>query len=487
MKLVHQINLAFGLSLVLILSVTAVLLHYVLLDHFIGTERNDLKTLSAAMSASITEAGDVAMSPFLSTGAVTQLNSNITGMQSVQLVTGEATSAPSTLIPADVEAFVTDFNGNVLSGTTLSVNGISGKVSSDTLTEAVPANLQQYTAVTSSSIKDLWKGTDGRYVMDVSPIPQGTLTLLTPMSKIKAIEQALLGRLILVICIVGAMMFMLSLFITKRLIQPLMNLKQELKKVKQRHFTDVQLVKAGGEIGAVAQTVYEMAGELNRFNEVQKQFFQNASHELKTPLMSIAGYAEGIRDGIFEGENVRKGLDVILGESGRLGKIVTEMTLLAKLDSEEDIFKPSKVSLNELLTETSERVNPLLVKKGLTLHIACPENKELFVMADQDKLLQALLNVVTNAARYAKEEIHITADLEKGKISLSVSDDGPGFPQELLPTLFHRFVKGKDGESGLGLAIARAIVERCGGLIQATNRKEGGAVISFGFPAAQRV
>ncbi|PIH58827.1 HAMP domain-containing sensor histidine kinase [Paenibacillus sp. LK1] len=487
MKLVHQINLAFGLSLVLILSVTAVLLHYVLLDHFIGTEKNDLKTLSAAMSASITKTGDLTMSPVLTTGtAVTMPNLNITGMQSVQLVTGEATSAPSTLIPADVEAFVTDFNGNVLSGT-LSVSGTTGMASSNTLTEAVPANLSKYTAVTSSSIKDLWEGTDGRYVMDVSPIPQGTLTLLTPMSKIKAIEQALLGRLILVICIVGAIMFLLSLFITKRLIQPLMNLKQELKKVKQRHFTDVQLVKAGGEIGAVAQTVYEMAGELNRFNEVQKLFFQNASHELKTPLMSIAGYAEGIRDGIFEGDNVRKGLDVILGESGRLGKIITEMTLLAKLDSEEDIFKPSKVSLNELLTETSERVNPLLVKKGLTLHIACPDNKELFVMADQDKLLQALLNVVTNAARYAREEIHITANLEKGKIALSVSDDGPGFPQELLPTLFHRFVKGKDGESGLGLAIARAIVERCGGLIQATNRKEGGAVISFGFPAAQRV
>ncbi|KOY17890.1 sensor histidine kinase [Paenibacillus xylanivorans] len=487
MKLVHQINLAFGLSLVLILSVTAVLLHYVLLDHFIGTEKNDLKTLSAAMSASITEAGDFAMSPVLSVGAVTLPNSNITGMQSVQLVTGEVASAPTTLIPADVEAFVTDFNGNVLSGTTLSVSGITGKVSRDTLTEAVPVNLQQYTAVTSSSIKDLWTGTDGRYVMDVSPIPQGTLTLLTPMSKIKAIEQALLGRLILVIVIVGAIMFLLSLFITKRLIQPLMNLKQELKKVKERHFTDVQLVRAGGEIGAVAQTVYEMAGELNRFNEVQKQFFQNASHELKTPLMSIAGYAEGIRDGVFEGENVRKGLDVILGESGRLGKIVTEMTLLAKLDSEEDIFKPSKVSLNGLLTETYERVNPLLVKKGLTLQIVCPENQELLIMADQDKLLQALLNVVTNAARYAKKEIHITASLEKGKIALSVLDDGPGFPQELLPTLFHRFVKGKDGESGLGLAIARAIVERCGGLIQAANRKEGGAVISFGFPAAQRV
>ncbi|OBZ18633.1 two-component sensor histidine kinase [Bacillus sp. FJAT-27264] len=486
MKLVHQINLAFGLSLALILSVTAVLLHYVLLDHFIGAQKDDLKSLSAAMSASISKTGTLSLSPVLSAEAVTLPNPDVTGMQPVQTVTGEAMAVQSTLIPAGVEAFVTDLNGNVLSGTS-PVNGTALKVNNNTLTEAVPANLGKYTAVTSSSIKDLWKGTDGRYVMDVSPIPQGTLTLLTPMSKIKAIEQALLGRLILVIFIVGAIMFLLSLFITKRLIQPLMNLKQELKKVKDRHFTDVKLVKGGGEIGAVAQTVYEMAGELNRFNLVQKQFFQNASHELKTPLMSISGYAEGIRDGIFEGENLRKGLDIILGESGRLGKIITEMTLLAKLDSEEDIFKPSEVSLNEMLMETSERVNPLLVKKGLTLHITCPEDKELFIMADEDKLLQALLNVVTNAARYAKKEIYIAASLDKGEIVLSVSDDGPGFPQELLPTLFHRFVKGKDGESGLGLAIARAIVERCGGLIQATNCKEGGAVISFGFPAARRV
>lgn len=200
--------------------------------------------------------------------------------------------------------------------------------------------------------------------------------------------------------------------------------------------------------------------------------------------MSIAGYAEGIRDGVFEGEGVYKGLDIILSESDRLKNLVTEMTLLAKLDSEEDIYQPSLVCLKDLLAETIERVNPMLVKKEITLHPSYDEHEQLIVRADQDKLLQAMLNVVTNAIRHADKNIYIHASAKKGRIEISVSDDGGGIPDELLPYLFHRFVKGKDGESGLGLAISRAIVERCGGLITAGNRKGGGAIFSLGFPIA---
>lgn len=96
--------------------------------------------------------------------------------------------------------------------------------------------------------------------------------------------------------------------------------------------------------------------------------------------------------------------------------------------------------------------------------------------------MQALLNVVSNATRYADQHIYIHASVKDGQALLSVSDDGPGISEDLLPYLFHRFVKGKDGESGLGLAISRAIVERSGGLISAGNRKDGGAVITMGFP-----
>ncbi|MFS0726432.1 sensor histidine kinase [Paenibacillus sp. 1P07SE] len=225
---------------------------------------------------------------------------------------------------------------------------------------------------------------------------------------------------------------------------------------------------------------------MNRYNKVQKQFFQNASHELKTPLMSISGYAEGIRDGVLEGERAAKGLDIIVSESSRMNKIVTEMTLLAKLDSEENSFQPTEVTIKDLITETIERMHPLLTTKELELQVEYPDqdHTKLAVYADRDKLLQALLNVVSNGARYARQTITIDIQLKKDNIHLIVLDDGPGIAEELIPFLFHRFMKGKDGDTGLGLAIARAIVERCGGLISAVNRKDGGAEIAIQLPGA---
>ncbi|MGG3509062.1 HAMP domain-containing sensor histidine kinase [Paenibacillus lautus] len=446
MKLVHQINLAFALSLILVLSVTAVVIHYVLLDHFIGTQRKDMQSIGAELSAK------------LETAAAQSLPIDSTPIA----VSGYAASRI-----ADVEVIIQDAQGNVVAP--------MAAAHSYPYTEMARITPEDTATFQIAAKSDM-------YLTEVTAVPQGTVTLITPISKIKAIEQALMGRLMLVFAVGGVIMVILSLFITKRLIKPLMLLREELKKVKERQFSEVQRVSASGEIGIVAESVYEMAGELERYNHVQKQFFQNASHELKSPLMSISGYAEGIRDGVFEGEEIRKGLDIIMSESSRMKNIVTEMTLLAKLDSEDDIFKATAVNLKELVEETIERVNPVLVKKGLFVHPSYGDNELLMVYADRDKLLQALLNIVSNGARHASKHIYIQAGIQNGRVLLTVSDDGEGISEELLPYLFHRFVKGKNGESGLGLAIARAIVERCGGLITAGNRKEGGAVISLGFP-----
>ncbi|WP_256703798.1 cell wall metabolism sensor histidine kinase WalK [Paenibacillus sp. FSL H8-0259] len=452
LKLVHQINFAFGLSLLLVLSITGVMIHFVLMDHFIGKEQEGLRTLGATLTASMQQLPAAAIS------AVPIEENKLFPVQYATLSSG-------------VQAIVTDQQGKVVSGTL----------------PAIPGQAQAVTgiaAVETGSLQSLWDGNDPRYLVQVNALPQGKLTLLTPVSRIKAIEQALLKRLILVFAASAAVMFLFSLFITRKLIDPLISLREELKKVKNRRFADVNLLRAGGEIGSVARTVYEMAGELHRFNRVQKQFFQNASHELKSPLMSISGYAEGIRDGIFEGEDVRRGLDIILGESGRLRDLVGEMTLLAKLDSEEDIFRAVECDLEELLSEAVERINPQLAARKLSLKTVISGDRGLMLRADRDKLLQALLNVLSNAARYADRKIDVHGYVSKGLITLTVSDDGPGIPQELLPSLFHRFVKGKNGDSGLGLAISRAIVERCGGKITARNCPEGGAVLTFEFPSA---
>ncbi|GIO32586.1 MULTISPECIES: sensor histidine kinase [Paenibacillus] len=448
MKLVHQINLAFGIALALVLTVAGFVLHYVLLDHLIGAQKDDLQAMSVEMTDTLRQ-------------------------EAIPMTKNISAALPISASTAGISAILTDDTGSI----------IAMSPSSDDIKNMKPlaAAVTNAEAVSVQKISD---GSDKNYITVDQLTPQGKLTLYTPMSKIRTIEQALLKRLLIIFGAAGLAMLIFSLFITKKFIKPLIRLRDELAKVKERRFADVTFIKAGGEIGSVAKSVCDMAKELNRFNQVQKQFFQNASHELKTPLMSISGYAEGIRDGVFEGENVRKGLDIILNESARLKKLVTEMTLLAKLDSEEDVFKEEEICVRELLTETVERMNPLLVKKGVTLHMEYGELKITALRADRDKLLQAMLNVVSNAARYARQNINIHAETREGQIVIRVSDDGPGIPEDLLPYLFHRFVKGKDGESGLGLAISRAIVERCGGLIRADNARRGGAVISLRFPGA---
>lgn len=523
MKLVYQINIAFAVSLILVLSVTGAVIHVVLMDHFIGAQKEDLKIMGAAMSARLSiepvsrtadgsaEAphttdpsaafpGDVDLSVYAGNASL-----DLTAVPSPSPEAGEpALPAQPSPVPGNGDEFVSAFTVT----SRVSTNGVPTVISipySDVkaiLTDRegnivttsygeeaaaaaapVPSSVTA-TAVPSVNLEKIWNGTDTAFISQVEPLPSGTLTLLTPVSRIQAIEQALLRRLLIVFAAGGVMMAGLSLLFTRKLIRPLMLLKEELLKVKERRFAQVRLIRAGGEIGAVAKAVHEMAGELNRFIRVQKEFFQNASHELKTPLMSISGYAEGIRDGLFEGEQVERGLDIIVSECARVKKLVMEMTLLAKLDSAEDIFRLAPVPLAELVREAVERINPMLAAKGLSVRIILPEEDIPVIRADRDKLLQALLNVAANAVRYARTGILIRVSEEKGEVRLSVSDDGCGFPEELLPYLFHRFVKGKDGESGLGLAISRAIVEGCGGAITAGNRPEGGAVISMALPAA---
>jgi signal transduction histidine kinase len=456
-KLVHQINLAFGLLLVVILGATATIIHFVLLEHLIDAKKQEMRTLGASV-------------------AVSMQNQPLRAEPAVNSTTWQGTAVP---LASGVQAIVADANGNVLSGTLPAQPLVAGNIA------LAPVGMVESEPLNQKKLEALQAGEDNRYIVAVSSLPQGTLTLVTPMSTVSAIERALYVRLLIVLGIGAVLVLLLSLVITRKLINPLMKLRDELKKVKERRFAEVRQIRAGGEIGTVAQTVYELAGELDRYIQVQKQFFQNASHELKTPLMSISGYAEAIRDGVFEGEHTQKGLDIILSESGRLKRIVSEMTLLAKLDSEADIFHPTGIAVKELLEETAERVNPLLKDKNLSLAVEYADEaaERATVSADRDKLSQALLNVVANAARHANRAIDIRVGVSRDRVMIAVADDGRGIPEELLPHLFHRFVKGKDGENGLGLAISRAIVERCGGQIEAANQTNGGALFSVTLPA----
>src|SRR5699024_10593197 len=122
----------------------------------------------------------------------------------------------------------------------------------------------------------------------------------------------------------------------------------------------------------------------------------------------------------------------------------------------------------------------LVSEHGIHIHKDIETDATLF--ADQEKLLRALLNVTFNGIRHAHTQVNIRVTAESGASFITIEDDGEGITEELIPHMFHRFVKGKDGETGLGLAIARAIVEQSDGSIEAGNSGLGGAKFTLRFP-----
>ncbi|WP_440896852.1 sensor histidine kinase [Amphibacillus sp. Q70] len=323
----------------------------------------------------------------------------------------------------------------------------------------------------------LWFDGDKQYVVSIISIyPElldQELVLITPLDDIQEIQQIFFNRLMIIFLIGILVIIILTHYLTHHLVTPLTQLKYQLKKIEKRQFNDVKRVKASGEIKEVEKSVVDMATELQRYMKSQQQFFQNASHELKTPLMTIQGYAEGIKDGIFQDEESDRGLEVIVAEIGRLKKIINEMILLAKLDSNENVYHEENIYMSQLVQSAVDRTIPIATEQQIALNHRILNDAVIHV--DQEKMLQAVLNILINAIRHAKSQVYIEVSKQNDHLLLIIDDDGEGIDSALMPQLFERFIRGKDGETGLGLAISRAIVERSHGTIRAEHSPMGGA------------
>ncbi|MFC4025362.1 sensor histidine kinase [Oceanobacillus longus] len=333
-----------------------------------------------------------------------------------------------------------------------------------------------------SANETLWEYGNERFVTsrilfyDISGLE---LILLTPMDDLEMVQQDFFNRLFLVFLIGVVAAVLLSYFMTNKLVTPLSQLKSQLKKIEKRKFNEMDRVKATDEIKEVEQGVFDMAQELQRYMNSQQTFFQNASHELKTPLMTIQGYAEGIKDGIFDEKEREKGLEVMVTEVNRLKGIINEMILLAKLDSEPSDSEPVPIDAKVLIDKVIDRALPIITEKGINFEQSVENN--IMIVADEEKMLRAVLNIVFNGIRHANSKVRVQVFKKKQTIEMLVEDDGEGVPAEEAAHIFHRFVKGKNGETGLGLAIARAIIEQSNGTISVDRSELGGAKFKILF------
>ena len=222
---------------------------------------------------------------------------------------------------------------------------------------------------------------------------------------------------------------------------------------------------------------FRFGRDIEKEAERQQTFFQNASHELKTPLMAIQGYAEGIQAGVMEAGS---SAEVILAESDRMTELVEELLDISRLDMGRQLTL-SKVDLRELLYDSLRTVEPAAAHSGIAIVPDFPE-EPIMVKCDDTQMRRAVTNILTNGLRYARSELRLTCRPGKRNVIIRIQDDGNGIAETDLPHIFDRFYMGESGKTGIGLALTKEIIHLHKGRICACNG-EPGAVFEISIPA----
>lgn len=234
------------------------------------------------------------------------------------------------------------------------------------------------------------------------------------------------------------------------------------------------------ELENVRLAINRMSRRLQKSEQTQRDFLQNISHELRNPLMSIGGYAQGIEHGVFT--SPQEAAHTIVEESQRLTELVGELLTLSRLENNTQDASLEKLPAIELIQDCLDRANGLALQQNVQLALQ-PFDHSICILANEELFAQVLNNLLSNAIRYAKSTVMLTVEYVDQSVSISVLDDGEGIAQNDLPHLFERSYKGKGGHFGIGLAIAASAAEKIDGTLCAANRDTGGACFTLRFPA----
>ncbi len=289
-----------------------------------------------------------------------------------------------------------------------------------------------------------------------------------------------------VIAIVIALV--LGVFASDWISRPIRKLTEATNSARQGDLSVRVDVDSQDELGKLAVSFNEMNTELERLIKARRQLTADVAHELRTPISIILSYSEGVQDGVIPPDE--KTFQIVHDEANRLDRLIEDLNTLSQAESGELAMYMDSVDVCSILKDLHLEKIQNVQQKNLEIHLDVQENCPK-VVVDTDRILQVIRNLITNAARYSEPEGVIMVSVKPTKdrfLQISVSDDGPGVPEDALKMIFQRCFRldasrQRDTEgSGLGLPIARSIVERHNGEIWAENEPEGGLKISFIIP-----
>lgn len=290
-----------------------------------------------------------------------------------------------------------------------------------------------------------------------------------------------------------ALSTLLAVVVSSSVVRPLKKMNKAMQRIAGGKYDERIPVEGTLEMQTAANAFNNMAERVEASKEMERDFVANVSHELKTPLTSIQGYAQAILDGTAADERSRAHASgVIVEEARRLHRLVLDLLDLARMDSGRLQFERSPIKPVILLQNILEKFRVQALEKGVTLESDLEPLP--VIVGDGDRLAQVFTNLVDNAIKHTPEgrSIRVTAITDRGRIKVHVHDQGEGIPVEDLPRIFDRFYqvdksrrrqKGKG--SGLGLAISREIVEAHNGSISVESSPGEGSRFTVDLPVIQ--
>jgi histidine kinase len=280
-----------------------------------------------------------------------------------------------------------------------------------------------------------------------------------------------------------------SLLLSRRVIAPLQEMTAVSRRIAEGKYGERVVVNSADELGQLGESFNQMAEKLEQVEAMRRQLIGDVSHELRTPLTAIKGSMEGLMDGILPAD--AETYQQIHAEADRLSRLVDDLQELSRVEAHAYPLDLGETDISSVVTTTIKRLTPNARAKRIALTSSLPRELPR-LLADEDRLGQVLLNLMANAIQYTPEDgsVTISAVRTNGDVQVTVTDTGVGIPPEHLAHLFTRFYRvdksrsrASGGGSGIGLTIARHLVEAHGGRIWAESDGEGkGSRFVFTLP-----
>lgn len=299
-------------------------------------------------------------------------------------------------------------------------------------------------------------------------------------------QRFIVGRAGLTQLILVGVMFVVSViatyFLSNSITRPIEKLGKFASEIGKGNFDANDFVFKDEELENLNTALNKSVKQLGIYDSEQKTFFQNASHELRTPLMSIKCYAEGITFGLMD---PKKASETILQETDRLSELVADLLYISKIDNISTAYTTTEVNLAEIIQDSISRQQAMADKRQIGFFLDI-DNDAISYMCVKELMSRAIDNLISNGIRYANTKITLSCRKSHGNIIITVEDDGKGIEPEILPHVFERFYKGSNGNTGIGLAIVKSIIDQLGGRIKAENSANG-AVFTITLPLHDKI